>query len=361
MNTNQPKLFEPLTIRNTTFKNRIFISPMCMYSAEEGVPNNWHLVHLGSFAKGGAALVMAEATAVVPEGRISPGDTGLWNEEQRQKFSEITAFIKSQGSVPAIQLAHAGRKASTAIPWAGHGALSKAEGGWNVVGPSAIAFSDHYKMPTELSQADLRNLLTSYEKSANLAVAAGFEVIEVHAAHGYLLHEFLSPLSNKRADDYGGSFEARIKFPLEVVSTVRRAIPEDMPLFVRISATDWVDGGWTIEDSVAFSRELAKVGVDLVDCSTGGNVAKAKIPVAPGYQVPFADAVRNQADIRTGAVGLITEPEQAESILQEGKADVVFIAREALRNPHWALQTAQKLNANIEWPRQYERAKPSLI
>lgn len=351
------RLFSPLTIRGETFKNRVFISPMCMYSAIDGLPNDWHMVHLGSFAVGGAGLVMVEATAVSPEGRISPADTGLWNDTQLEAFKRVTAFIRSQDSVPAIQLAHAGRKASTSASWDGGKLLLPTQGGWETVAPSAVPFSPGSTIPRALDEADIDLVITNFENATKRALEAGFGVIEIHMAHGYLLHQFLSPLSNFRTDQYGGSFENRIRFPLTLAQRVRKIWPESKPLFVRISATDWVDGGWDLEQSIEFSRSLAKEGIDLIDCSSGGSSPKASIPVGPGYQVPLAAAIRQNAGVKTGAVGLITEPEQAEKILVDEQADVVFIAREALRKPHWPHEAARKLKADIVWPKQYERAK----
>jgi 2,4-dienoyl-CoA reductase-like NADH-dependent reductase (Old Yellow Enzyme family) len=351
------QLFTPLKLRELTLKNRIVVSPMCEYSAIDGVPNDWHLVHLGSRAVGGAALVIAEATGVSPEGRISPGDTGLWNDEQMRAWARITKFIREQGSLAGIQLAHAGRKASDSIPWEGEEALSPAKGGWTPLAPSAIPFDPSSPMPKKMSLEDCLLVREQFEASTRRALEAGFQVVEIHMAHGYLLNEFLSPLTNGRKDQYGGSRENRMRFPLEVADTVRKIWPQEWPVFVRISATDWVDGGWNLEDSIAFARELKKIGIDLVDCSTGGTVPDAKIPAGPGYQVPFAEGVRKGADIATGAVGIITHAEQAEEIIQSGKADVVLLARELLRDPYWPLHAAKKLGADVAWPKQYARAK----
>lgn len=353
------QLFTPYTLREVTFRNRIFMSPMCQYSSQDGLPTDWHLVHLGSRAAGGVGLVMVEASAVSPEGRITPWDSGLWSEEQAAAFARITAFIKGQGAVAGIQLAHAGRKASTDAPWRGGGALGPDEGGWEVVGPSPIAFDKGSPMPRELSAGEIDALVEQFVASTRLAERAGFEMIELHMAHGYLLHEFLSPLANQRKDAYGGSLENRMRLPLRVAREVRQAWPAGRPLFVRISATDWVaEGGWDLDQSVALARELKAVGVDLIDCSSGGLAPHVRVPVAPGYQVPFAWAIRQRAGIATGAVGLITSAEQAEDILAQGKADAVLLARELLRRPYWALHAARKLGETAApWPVQYERAK----
>lgn len=350
-------LFSPIKIRNLEFKNRIVVSPMCEYSAKEGVPNNWHLVHLGSRAVGGAALVIVEATGVSPEGRISPGDLGIWNEKQIEAFSEITLFIKEQNSLPGIQLAHAGRKASTHIPWQGSGAVKESEGGWKTLAPSAIPFDANYPVPKEMSKADIRMVCDQFVAATKNAMKAGFEVVELHMAHGYLLNEFLTPLSNKRTDEYGGSIENRMRFPLEVTEGVRKVWPQDKPLFVRISATDWVEGGWTLEDSIVLGKKLKDLGVDLIDCSTGGSSPSAQIKSGPGYQVEFSEGVRKNVGIKTGAVGIITNAKQAEDILQSGKADMILMARELLRDPYFPLHAAKELGEDIHWPVQYERAK----
>lgn len=353
-----PLLFTPLKLRELTFKNRIFVSPMCQYSAEDGVPNNWHLVHLGSRAVGGAALVIVEATAVKDIGRISLGDLGIWNQKQVEAFKPITQFIREQGSIPGIQLAHAGRKASTAIPWKGAGKVETAAGGWTPEAPSAVNFAANYPAPKEIAIDEIDGLVSDFVASTKRAQEAGFQVIELHMAHGYLLHEFLSPLSNKRQDNYGGSLENRMRFPLKVAKAVREAWPAQWPVFVRISATDWVpEGGWDLEQSEVFAGELKKLGIDLIDCSTGGNVEKATIPVGPGYQVQFASNIRKKAQIPTGAVGMITSPAQAEMILHEGMADVVILARELLRDPYFPLHAAKELSVDVPWPVQYERAK----
>ena len=330
---------------------------MCQYSSREGLPTEWHLVHLGSRAVGGAGLVMVEATAVSPEARISPDDSGIWSKTHALAFKASTTFIRAQGAVPAIQLAHAGRKASTAAPWEGGGFLSPEKRGWQPSAPSALPFKPEWPAPHEMERTDLERVLEQFEEAAVLCDDAGFEVIELHMAHGYLFHEFLSPLTNHRADEFGGSFENRIRFPLEIASSVRRVWPDKFPLFVRISSTDWVDGGWDLSQSVRFANELAKIGVDLIDCSSGGAVPHAKIPVEPLYQVPFAETIRRECGIKTAAVGLITKPEQAESIISEGRADAVFLAREFLRDPYWPLHAAKALGERIQWPKQYERAR----
>lgn len=353
-------LFKPLTLRGLTLKNRIIVSPMCQYSAVDGFANDWHLVHLGSRAVGGASLIIQEATAVSPEGRITPEDLGIWKDEHIDFQRRINQFIEAQGSVPGVQLAHAGRKASTYTSWhgKGHGAVPKAEGGWQVVAPSAIAFSDDYPMPVALDAAGIQKIIADFHAATERALAAGFKVIELHAAHGYLLNEFLSPLSNQRTDTYGGSFENRSRLLREVVAAVRQVLPEDFPLLVRISATDWMEGGWTADESVQLSFWLREHGVDLVDCSTGGNVNNAKIPVGPGYQVEFAERIKRETGLPTGAVGLITTPAEAERIVASGQADLVLLAREELRDPYFPLHAAHELGADVAWPVQYERAKP---
>lgn len=351
------QLFSPIQFRDLKIKNRIFVSPMCQYSAREGVAQNWHLVHLGTRATGGAGLVMAEASAVSPEGRISPDDLGIWSDEQAQALKPVTDFIHSQGAVSAIQLAHAGRKAGTQVPWKGGKPLSLAEGGWPVIAPSAVAYKSNYQTPQEMSEKEMSRILSCFEASAERSLKAGFQVIEIHMAHGYLLHEFLSPLSNFRKDPYGGSFENRIRFPLKIATSLRKIWPAHLPVFVRISASDWVEGGWDIDESVLFSKELKKVGIDLIDVSSGGLSDAQKIPVVPHYQVPFAERIKQEAEIATGAVGLITDAEAAEKVLVEKKADAIFLARELLRNPYWPLKAAKKLGAQISWPPQYERAR----
>ncbi len=352
-------LLDPLSIRSVTFPNRIFVSPMCEYSSEDGFANDWHLVHLGSRAVGGAGLVFTEATAVTPGGRISPQDLGIWKDEHVEMLARIVRFIHAHGSVAGIQLAHAGRKASTYRPWSGSGRVPETEGGWrSVVAPSPVAFSDTYPQPIEMTPGMIANTVTAFAAAARRAHQAGFRVLEIHAAHGYLLHEFLSPLSNRRADDYGGSFENRIRLVKKVVTAVRAEWPSDLPLFIRISATEWADGGWDLDQSVALAKELKPLGIDLVDCSSGGNIATAKVPIGPGYQVPFAERIRADAALPTGAVGLITTPEQAEEIVASGRADAVLIARELLRDPYFPLRAARELNQEITWPAQYLRAGP---
>jgi 2,4-dienoyl-CoA reductase-like NADH-dependent reductase (Old Yellow Enzyme family) len=349
------KLFSTFTLRELTFPNRVFVSPMCQYSCVDGLATHWHLVHLGSRAVGGAGLVMTEATAVSAEGRISPADLGIWNDAQIEPLREVAAFIKAQGTVPAMQLAHAGRKASTEAPWAGHGAVKN--GGWTPLAPSAVAFSPDYPMPKAMTADDLDRVVAEFRAATDRAHAAGFEVVEIHNAHGYLLHEFLSPLANQRTDDYGGSFENRARFPLRVARAVREAWPAHRPVFVRISSTDWADGGWTVDESVRFAAALGEIGIDVVDCSSGGMVPNARIPVGAGYQVPFAERIRREARIPTIAVGMITEPEQAEVIVASEQADAVMLAREMLRDPYWPLHAAKVLRAEGRWPKQYERAK----
>jgi 2,4-dienoyl-CoA reductase-like NADH-dependent reductase (Old Yellow Enzyme family) len=351
-------LFAPLELRGLTLPNRIVVSPMCQYSAVDGVPNDWHLVHLGSRAVGGAALVLAEATAVVPEGRISPDDLGLWNDEQALAFERITRFIAEQGTVPGIQLAHAGRKASTYRPWAGQGAVPLFEGGWEPVGPGPEPFSKDYAIPRVLGHDDIARVVAAFAEAARRAAGVGFRVVEIHAAHGYLLHEFLSPLSNPRTDQYGGGFDGRVRLLLQVVESVRAVWPERDPVFVRLSVTDWVDGGWTIEESIELARRLKPRGVDLVDCSSGGNVAAARIPLGTGYQTAFAADVRRAAGIATGAVGMITSALQADHIVRTGQADCVLLARQMLRDPYWPLHAARKLGVDASWPAQYLRAAP---
>ncbi len=352
------QLFTPITLRDVTVRNRVWVSPMCQYSAVDGVPNDWHLVHLGQFASGGAGLVFTEAAAVVPEGRISPADAGIWNDEQQQAWARVVDFLHGQGATAGIQLAHAGRKASSQPPWVGRGPVADEDGGWEPVGPSAVAFPG-LREPRPLTLPEIASVVTAFGDAAERALAAGFDVLELHGAHGYLLHEFLSPLSNERTDSYGGSFENRARLLLEVVAEVRRRVPAGVPLVVRISATDWVEGGWTADDSVRLAVLLREAGVDLVDVSSGGN-APATIPVEPGYQVSFAARVRAEASLPTGAVGLITEPKQAEEIVADGSADVVLLARALLRDPHWALRAAHELGVEVgqgvEWPQQYLRA-----
>jgi 2,4-dienoyl-CoA reductase-like NADH-dependent reductase (Old Yellow Enzyme family) len=351
------KLFEPLKIRDVEFRNRVFVSPMCQYSSDEGMPTDWHMVHLGSRAVGGAGAVIVEATGVSPEGRISPWDSGLWSDQQARAFMRITRFIKDQGAVPGVQLAHAGRKASTYQPWAGGGNVPVTAGGWKPMAPSAIAFDEKSAVPHAMTEVDIEAVISQFTASTRLSADAGFEIIELHMAHGYLMHEFLSPLANHRTDQYGGSLENRMRLPLRIASSVREVWPKGLPLFVRISATDWADGGWDLTQSIALSKKLKEIGVDLIDCSSGGQVPTAKIPLGPGYQVPFAEAIRRNVGIATGAVGMITEAHQAEEIIAQGKADAVLLARELLRDPYWPLHAAKALGAEIAWPKQYVRAK----
>jgi len=354
-------LFSPLTIKGITLKNRIAVSPMCQYSSEDGFANDWHLVHLGSRAVGGAGLVIAEATAVSPEGRITPDDIGLWKDEHIPMWQRINAFIEAHGSVPGVQLAHAGRKASHKSPWKGGKALTLEEGAWQTVAPSAIPFTDAEPAPLALDKEGIQKVISDFKTVAVRSLEAGFKVIEIHAAHGYLLHEFYSPLSNKRTDEYGGSFENRIRLLLEVAESIKEVWPADYPLFVRISATDWTEGGWTGEDSIALARILKEKGIDLIDCSTGGNVPAAKIPVSPCYQVEFAESIRKKAGIMTGAVGMITTAQEAETIVTSGQADLVLLARELLRDPYFPMHAALELGYEHIWPLQYERAKPRTL
>jgi 2,4-dienoyl-CoA reductase-like NADH-dependent reductase (Old Yellow Enzyme family) len=348
-------LFSPLDLRGITFRNRIAVSPMCQYSCIDGFATDWHLVHLGSRAVGGAALVIMEATAVSAEGRISPQDHGIWLDAHIPKLRQITDFIHAQGSLAGVQLAHAGRKASTYRPWDGDGAVPLDQGGWKqVLAPSAIPFNEKYPPPVALDAAGIRKVVSDFTSAARRAREAGFDVIEIHSAHGYLLHEFLSPLSNQRTDEYGGSFENRTRLLIDIV----RAVRGEGPLFVRISATDWADGGWDADQSVALAKILKDEGVDLIDTSSGGLVPNAKIPVAPGFQVPFAARIRKEAGIATGAVGLITEPKQADEIVRNEQADMVLLAREFLRDPYWPLHAAEALRQRMPWPVQYERAAP---
>jgi len=352
-------LFDALVIRDLKFANRAFVSPMCQYSSTDGRANDWHLVHLGSRAVGGAGLVLTEATAVLPEGRISPQDLGIWSDDHIEPLARIVRFIHEHGSVAGMQLAHAGRKASTYRPWDGQGKVPETEGGWNnVVAPSAVAFADHYPLPQAASKQEIQAIVAAFGEAARRACEAGFRVVEIHAAHGYLIHEFLSPLSNQRTDAYGGSFENRTRILREIVAAVRRSWPERAPLFVRISATDWVDGGWDLQQSIELARQVKDLGVDLIDCSSGGNVAQAKIPVGPGYQTAFAERIRRESGVMTGALGMITSAVQAEHILATGQADAVIIAREMLRDPYWPLRAARELGQTISWPVQYLRAGP---
>jgi 2,4-dienoyl-CoA reductase-like NADH-dependent reductase (Old Yellow Enzyme family) len=351
-------LFDPLQIRAATLRNRIVVSPMCEYSSKDGFANDWHLVHLGSRAVGGASLVFTEASAVSPEGRISPQDLGIYKDAHIENLARITHFICEQGAIPGVQLAHAGRKGSTLRPWDGSGAIPESKGGWVPVAPSAIPFSDGYPMPAALDLSGIRAVVKSFADAARRACEAGFGAIEIHAAHGYLLHEFLSPLSNQRTDSYGGSFENRTRLLREVITAVRRMWPESAPLFLRISAADWIEGGWDLEQSIHLAELAGPLGVDLIDCSSGGLAPGAKIPIRPGYQVPFADEIRRRTGLLTGAVGLITTATQADLILREGKADVVLLAREFLRQPYWPLHVARELGFPCSWPAQYLRAAP---
>lgn len=350
-------LFAPLTQRSITLPNRIVVSPMCQYSSDDGFANDWHLVHLGSRAVGGAGVVMTEAAAISPEGRISPGDLGIWKDEHVAMLSRITAFLREHGAVPAIQLAHAGRKASMTAGWEKPAHVTPENGGWqNVVGPTDTPYGESYARPHAMSRADMQKVLDDMTAAVGRAEAAGFLLIEVHGAHGYLMHEFLSPLSNTRTDEYGGSLENRMRFPLEIVRTARQAWPQHLPLWVRISASDWVEGGWSVEESIAFAQRLKAEGVDLIDVSSGGNDQRQQIPVGPGYQVHFAEQIRREAGIATGAVGMITGAAQADQILRSGQADVVLLARKLLRHPYWPLQAAEELHQTGSWPKQYERA-----
>ena len=351
------QLFSPLALRGLTLRNRIAVSPMCQYSCEDGLAEDWHLVHLGSRAVGGAALVMVEATAVSPEGRISPWDSGMWSDVHAAVFQRLVRFVKDHGSVPAIQLAHAGRKASTDKPWRGGKAVRPEAGGWQPVAPTAEAFAEGYPVPREMTEDDIDAVVGQFRDAARRSLDAGFEVAEVHMAHGYLVHEFLSPLTNKRTDEYGGSLANRMRLALRVARAVRDVWPDGWPVFARVSCTDWVEGGWDLPQSIDLSRRLRESGIDLIDCSSGGGVPYAKIELRPGYQVPFAEAIRREAKIPTGAVGLITEARQAEQIVATGQADAVLLARALLRDPYWPLHAAQELGAEVEWPLQYARAK----
>ncbi|HEU4669147.1 MAG TPA: NADH:flavin oxidoreductase/NADH oxidase [Dyella sp.] len=349
-------LFEPLQQRSLTLRNRLAVAPMCQYSATDGLPDSWHLVHLGSRAVGGAALVISEATAVSAEGRISPGDVGLWNEAQQQAWTPIARFIRDQGAIAGVQLAHAGRKASAQRPWDGGGSLGADEGAWPTVAPSAVPFDAGWHVPAALDEAGIARVVEDFRAAARRALDAGFQLVEVHAAHGYLLHQFLSPLSNRRTDGYGGSFDNRTRLLREVVAAVRGVWPAELPVWLRISATDWAEGGWDVDQSVALARQVRELGVDLIDVSSGGVVPGVRIPVEPGYQVPFARRIRAEAGIATGAVGLITEPEQAAAIVADGAADVVLQARESLRDPYFPRRAAKALGASIDAPLQYQRA-----
>ena len=351
-------LFTPLTVRDVTFRNRIAVSPMCQYSSVDGLASDWHLVHLGSRAVGGAGLVITEAAAVEARGRISPGDAGIWKDEHIGPLERLARFLREQGAVAGIQLAHAGRKASTRRPWEGGGTIPESDGGWPTVAPSTVPFQPEDPAPVELSQPGIHSIVDAFRTAARRALRAGFQVVEIHGAHGYLIHQFLSPLSNRRTDEYGGAFENRIRLALEVAEAVRGAWPLNLPLFLRISATDWVEGGWTADESVELARRVRPLGVDLIDCSSGGSAANAKVPLAPGYQVPFAGRIRREAGILTGAVGLISTPQQADEIIRSEQADLVLLAREFLRDPYFPLHAARVLGAEAGPPVQYLRAFP---
>jgi 2,4-dienoyl-CoA reductase-like NADH-dependent reductase (Old Yellow Enzyme family) len=351
-------LFDRVAFRDLTLANRIFVSPMCQYSSRDGFANNWHVVHLGSRAIGGAGLVFTEATAVTSEGRISPHDLGIWRDDHIEMLSRIVQFVRGLGSAAGMQLAHSGRKGSTVRPWEGQGAVSPADGGWQPVGPCDEAFAANYPSPRPLTVDEIAGVVAAFRDAARRVLTAGFDVIEIHAAHGYLIHEFLSPLVNRRNDAYGGSFDNRVRLCLEIVEAVRRVWPERQPLFLRLSCTDWVADGWDIEQSVELGRRVRERGVDLIDCSSGGTVPYAEIPLGPGYQVPFAERIRRDADIPTGAVGLITTPRQADDIVRSGRADCVLLARELLRDPYWPFHAAAALGHSISWPAQYLRAAP---
>lgn len=353
------QLFDPLPIRGITLRNRIGVSPMCQYSSDDGFANDWHLVHLGSRATGGASLVFTEATAVTPEGRISPEDLGIWKDEHIDFLARIVNFMKSQGVVPGMQIAHAGRKGSTQRPWVGSSKVTLADGGWVPIAPSAVAFSETYPMPRAMTKQEIHEVVDAFAAAARRALAAGFQVLEIHSAHGYLAHEFYSPLSNFRDDEYGGSFENRTRIGREIVSAVRKVWPEHLPLFIRISATDWKEGGWDVDQAVELARQLKPLGVDLVDCSSAGLVVDQKIVAGPGFQVPFAERIRRDANILTATVGLIETKEQVLDILARDRADLVLMAREFLRDPYWPLRTARELGHKISWPAQYLRAAPA--
>lgn len=350
-------LFSPLTIKGITLKNRIVVSPMCQYSSTDGFATDWHLVHLGSRAVGGASLIILEATGVSPEARISPQDLGIWKEAHIEKLKQITGFLKEQGAVAGIQLAHAGRKASTKAPWLGRDKVSPEEGGWQTVAPSAVAYSPGYPHPVELDEKGIQQVISDFSSATERAVRAGFEVIEIHASHGYLLHQFLSPLTNHRTDAYGGSFANRARLLLEVVDAVKKVLPEQLPLFVRIPGSDWADGGWNPDDAVALAKLLKEKEVDVLDVTSGGLVSQQKITAGPAYQLPFASRVKKETGILTSTVGMITHAVQAESILVNGDADLIMMARELLRDPYFPLKAAHELKATIAWPKQYERAK----
>ncbi len=353
-----PQLFDPLSIRSITLPNRIAVSPMCEYSSLDGFANDWHLVHLGSRAVGGAGLVITEATGVTPEGRISPEDLGIWSDAHIEFLARIVRFLKGQGTVPGMQLAHAGRKASTYRPWSGSGAILPKDGGWVPVAPSGVAYSESYATPRALLKEEIPGIVDAFAAAARRALEAGFQLLEIHAAHGYLLHEFFSPLSNFRNDEYGGSFENRTRIAREVVSAIRKVMPENLPLFIRISATDWKAGGWDVDQAVELAKQLNPLGVDLVDCSSAGLVQDQQIVAGPGFQVPFAERIRRDASVMTSAVGLIETKEQVSEILVKGQADLVFMAREFLRDPYWPLRAAREMKQPVSWPAQYLRAAP---
>ena len=354
-------LFSPLKIKSLHLRNRIVVSPMCQYSSVDGFANDWHLVHLGSRAVGGAAVVFTEAIAVAPEGRISPNDLGLWKDEHIDFLKRITTFIKAQGAIPGTQLAHAGRKASTQAPWLGNGPVQQPDGGWQPVAPSSLAFKEGDLIPTELTLAEIATVVNSFKLAAKRALEAGFEIIELHGAHGYLINEFLSPLSNHRTDQYGGSFENRIRFLLEIIAQIKTVWPETLPIFLRISATDWAEGGWTESDSIQLANLLKNKGIDLIDCSSGGNAAHVKIPVKPLYQLNFANNIKQACGMLTGAVGLITTADEGENIIANGHADLVFMAREFLRDPYFPLRAAYELKTETTWPKQYDRARKKTV
>lgn len=351
------KLFSPLTIRDITLRNRTAMPPMCQYTADEGFANDFHLVHYGSRALGGTGLIIQEATAVSPEGRITPGDLGLWDDRHVAKLKEMTGFLEKHGAVPGVQLAHAGRKAGCALPWHGGKQLGLDEGGWQTVAPSAITFDESERNPVSLDEEGIRKVVSDFKKAAERALEAGYKLVEIHAAHGYLIHEFLSPLANHRSDNYGGSFENRTRLLLEITAGIREAWPANLPLVVRLSATDYIEGGWNVEETVKLASILKTKGVDLIDSSSGGMVPYAKVPFGPGYQVQFAERIRKEAGILTGAVGLLTDARQAEEILEKEQADIVLFGRQLLRDPHFALHAAKALGDDIDWPKQYLRAK----
>lgn len=352
-----PHLFSPLTIRDVTFRNRIGVSPMCQYSSDDGMATDWHLVHLGSRAVGGAGLVITEASAVHPRGRISPGDLGIWDDRHITGLRRVVDFIKTHGAVAGIQLAHAGRKASTAPPWMGGRAVGVADGGWTVAGPSAIAFDAYSPEPEALTLGGIQEIVGDFAAAARRALDAGFDVVEIHAAHGYLIHEFLSPIANTRTDEFGGSYDNRTRFVKQVCTAVRQEWPQSKPLFVRVSATDWAEGGWRDEDTVALAHHLSRYGVDLIDCSSGGIAPGMAIPAGPGYQVPFSQRIKDTVPMLTAAVGFITSPAQADQIVRTEQADMVLLAREMLRDPYWPLHAAKTLGHDLAWPNQYARAK----